>query len=256
MPKFRMFGEGISRLTDRFGTAFQGQDVPAYGASFEGGYFAGLIVDNGTIYALSVAPKATGENPSVAWRSSATPGPAATRTLVQGLVATNAMVAEQISTGIPYPAAVWARGLNINGFTDWYIPARDEMELMFRNLKPLNINNSTTARTPSAINYSADGNLPDTVTAVGTNRNSFPAGAAYTTTVPAQTANALFQSGGSEAFESAIYWTATEFSSSANAVWTQVLTSGSSYGAQSNSLSGVSLRVRAVRRTKLLKAIP
>jgi hypothetical protein len=80
------------------------------------------------------------------------------------------------------PLAQWARGLDINGNTDWCIPARDVLELGYRHLKPTTYENSCSFR---------DGDNP----------SSIPAGYPYTEQLPAQTAAEAFREGGAEAFE-------------------------------------------------------
>jgi hypothetical protein len=94
-----------------------------------------------------VAPKSSGENSSKAYKNANTAAPAATGTLTEGLKATLAMVADGNST--VYPAAHFCNDLSIGGYSDWYFPARDELELIYRNLKPVTDNNYTTANRPT-----------------------------------------------------------------------------------------------------------
>ena len=111
-----------------------------------------------------------------------------------------------------YPAAQFCEGLSIGGYTDWYLPARDELELCYRNFKPTTVSNNTTARSKSSYTYPEgnDGNYgTDTH---GLNRNSSPIGSAYSGSVPAQTSVTLFKSGGSEAFAADYYWPSSEYS--------------------------------------------
>ena len=195
-----------------------------------------------------VAPKASGENASIALKNANTAFPAACQTLTEGLAATQAM--RDADTSTVYPAAHWARNLNIGGRTDWYIPARDELELCWRNLKPVTDNNYVTANRPTgqSFNYANNGSVGDTSASHGVNNNSSPTGAAYTTTNPAQTAATAFRSGGAEAFEfgSAYYWSCSEYS--ASDAWIQNWYS-SSPGYQNFGSKANTFRVRAVRRS-------
>lgn len=195
-----------------------------------------------------VAPKASGENASIALKSADTALPAACQTLTEGLAATQAM--RDAGTSTVYPAAHWARNLNIGGRTDWYIPARDELELCWRNLKPVTNNNYAAADRPTgqSFNYANNGSVGDTSASHGVNNNSSPTGAAYTTTNPAQTAATAFRSGGAEAFEfgSAYYWSCSEYS--AAAAWCHGWNS-SIPGSQVSNGKSATYRVRAARRS-------
>ena len=199
-------------------------------------------------YRVIVAPKASGENAGVAIKNANTALPTACQTLTEGLRATQAM--RDADTSVVYPAAHWARGLNIGGRTDWYIPARDELELCWRNLKPTTGANDTTASRPTSAtpNYANGGSYGDTANTHGLNNNSAPAGAAYTSGAPAQTAASAFRTGGAEAFGygSAYYWSSSEYSAS-NA-WSQYWNS-SNPGNQNLINKTGAYRVRAVRRS-------
>ena len=200
-------------------------------------------------FRIIVAPKASGEHSGIALKNATTALPTATQTLSEGWLATNAMYTADTAT--VYPAAHWARGLNIGGRTDWYIPARDELELCWRNLKPTADANYTSATRPvSAYNYATLGAYGDTAVTHGLNPNSAPAGAAYTTTNPAQVANTAFRTGGSEAFAygSAYYWSSSEHS--AAGAWLQ---GWDSYYTGYQNVIGKpdAYRVRAVRRSMI-----
>lgn len=199
-------------------------------------------------FRIIVAPKASGENASVALKNANTAFPTACQTLTEGLAATQAMRDAGAST--VYPAAHWARNLSIGGKTDWYIPARDELELCWRNLKPVTDNNYAAADRPTAasLNYANNGSYGDTAATHGTNNNSSPTGAAYTTTVPGQTAATAFRTGGAEAFAygAEYYWSSSEYS--ASTAWTQCWYS-SNPGYQYDTSKAGALRVRAVRRS-------
>lgn len=197
---------------------------------------------------IIVAPKASGEHAGIALKNANTALPTACQTLTEGFAATQAM--RDADTSTVYPAAHWARNLNIGGRTDWYIPARDELELCWRNLKPVTNNNYATADQPTAasFNYANNGSYGGTTNTPGTNNNSAPVGATYTASVPGQTAATAFRTGGAEAYEfgSAYYWSSSDYN--ASYAWLQFW--HSSYpGLQSvNGKTGAN-RVRAVRRS-------
>lgn len=186
--------------------------LPNIGDNVYGGYFAGVIdttATGGSRYMLICAPAASRLATSY-WKTANSAGPAATRTRWDGLTATDAMYAAGPTT---YPAAKHCTELSYpsDGGSHWYLPALDEAELLYRNLKPL-----TTANYVGAMYYVTGGYPYSTVTTdqVGYNPSSSPQGAAYTTSNPAQTSLALFQSGGAQALYSGSgsvqMWTSTE----------------------------------------------
>ncbi len=199
-------------------------------------------------FRIIVAPKSSGENAGIALKNANDAFPTACQTLTEGLASTNAMQAAGSSS--VYPAAHWARGLSIGGRSDWYVPARDELELCWRNLKPVTNSNYTSAdrSTGASFNYANNGSVGDTSASHGVNNNSLPTGGAYTTSVPGQTAATAFRSGGSEAFEfgSSYYWSSSEYS--ASFAWFTYNHTGAPGSQVSNSKTN-SYRVRAVRRS-------
>lgn len=182
-------------------------------------------------FRIIVAPKATGEttlamkNDGLKMALAGGTGygvtyPSGSNTIDNGQKATEAMFrgTSPSTNAAAYPAANWARNLSIGGYTDWYIPARDELELMYRNLRPSTTNNAIVRRSggsPQIIDLSSGGSqggIGDTTSIVianGVNDNSEPVGAAYTTTVPARTAVALFQTGGAQALAASIHWSSS-----------------------------------------------
>ena len=204
---------------------------------------------------IIIAPKASGENASVQYKNATTAAPAECFTLTNGPEATAAMIAADTST--VYPLAHWAKSLNdsngglgLAGYTDWYVPARDELELVWRNLKPVTNDNYITADRYNAAAYTRDANLDDTVVTHGTNRHSDPVGAAYTAGNPAQTSVAAFQSDGAEVmtFGIGLFWSSSE--SSATLAWYQAYVT-SNPGAQGNGNKAGDYRARACRRSIL-----
>ena len=192
----------------------------AIGAAYEGGFFAGQIDQSGTIYNLVVGPVASAENSSITYKNVAT-ATAGADSVINGPQNTVDIVADGNST--VYPAGHFCNNLVIGGFSDWYMPAKNELEVCYYNLKPTTANNSTSA---------------------GTNTNAVPSrGSNYTTGTPAQTSAANFKDTGAEDFANVNYWSSTE--SSATSAWAQNFSSGYQYGGLYKYFSA---RVRAIRR--------
>ena len=230
--------------TTNSSTAFTVNFAPVYGQPLGGGYYAGNIIDGGVIYRLIVAPKATGEYSNIGWGPYGIDAPVATQTLTNGVAASNAMNSSD------YPAAFYCRGLNIAGFTDWYLPARDELEVLYRNFKPWPFANYVSVR--PATGFGGDG------LGYGTNTNSYPVGAAYSIDYPAQTGIAIFKDyTGTEAFVENRYWSSTE--NDTNKAWYQDFRSPQ-YTEYKNVSSGMhvslGMYVRAVRRVVYPITIP
>jgi hypothetical protein len=189
----------------------------AIGAAFAGGFFAGLISDSGQTFALIAAPKIVGEH-KAAWNATSQAVTGAT-SYSNGLVNTNAM--GEAGSAL----AQWARELDIDGHVDWYIPSRDELEVIYRNLKPTVEENTSYYRS-------------------GDNPSSVPTGYPYTANLPAQAAPDAFKAGGPEALEDEWYWSSTQHAADPSIAWGQLF----SYGIQVISPKSYEGRARAVRR--------
>ena len=193
----------------------------AIGSAYQGGFYAGdiSVAGNGVAsHHLVVAPLSTGQTQNQ-WKNTRTATPGADSD-IDGPQNTADMVADGNST--VYPCAHFCNDAVIGGFSDWYMPAKNELEVCYFNLKPTTASNNTNS---------------------GINPNAVPARASnYTSGNPAQTSAAAFQSGGAEPFAAAIYWSSTEFS--ANYARRQFFSSGRQYDSPKTS----SYRVRAVRR--------
>ena len=114
--------------------------------------------------------------------------------------------------------------LDIDGFTDWAIPARDVQELQYRHFKPTSRENYC---------WNRDGDNP----------NSLPVGLLYTKESPAQTAIVAFREDSPEAFQARWYWSSSQ--RSANGAFYMHFADGY----QGNGAKYDELRVRPVRRS-------
>jgi hypothetical protein len=209
----------MSGITLAFAGGSFGPPPPSgIGAAYGGGYYAGSISTAGNGVAdfyLVVGPVASAQNASKQWKTTGTDTPG-TNSVIDGPANSAAM------NDASHPAAQFCEGLTIGGFSDWYSPAKNELEVCYYNLKPTTQANNTSS---------------------GTNTNAVPSrGSNYTAGTPAQTSAAAFQSGGAEAFSVTYYWSSTQ--NSASLGWLLHFYDGNFFGnGKYNSRS-----VRAVRR--------
>jgi hypothetical protein len=156
------------------------------GDAYGGGYFAGQIstAGNGIAdYNLVVGPLSSAESSSKQCKTTNTTT-VGTNSVIDG--PTNSALMNNAS----HPAGEFCENLTIGGFSDWYLPAINEIEVCYYNLKPTSSTNS-----PS----------------FGANTNAVPSRSSnYTTNVPTQTSATAFQSGNSQAFTVAYYWSSTQ----------------------------------------------
>jgi len=248
---------------------FDPADPSNVGGEFAGGFLVGVIdTVQGTIdsaddyqtgerYALVVAPKEYegGRDSSPAaglptgdleWDTQDRGGESGAITRWNGLEATNTILAKNDSS---YEAFEFIRSLRqnypapaVDGGSDWYLPALDELELIYRNLKPVTADNYISTQTETFPGSQDNGFNP----------SSDPQGSAYTANDPSQTSATDFQSGGAEAVDLEYYWTSTDTNDSGGQAWYQRFTAsgleGNQYGA---SKDNTSLSVRPVRRVVL-----
>jgi len=167
------------------------------GVPFGGGYFAGYIshtADSNPTHALIVAPRANGAtggtytlSTDLAWKDANTAS-SGTSSTFDGAANTLAMTSTTELKNA-HPAAKFCVELSIGGFTDWYLPARLEMDIAYFHLKPTTTSNST---------------------ATGANEYSVPRrNANYTTGIPAQTSINDFKTN-DEQFLAVNHWVSTE----------------------------------------------
>lgn len=155
------------------------------GQAYGGGFYAGQIgVSSVATHYIIVGPIASAQS-TLQWKIVNTTT-AGTSSVINGPANSAAM------NDVTHPAAQFCEGLTIGGFTDWYMPAMNELEVCYYNLKPTTTSNNTSS---------------------GINANAVPARASnYTTGTPAQTSSADFQDTGAEDFAAAYYWSSTEYS--------------------------------------------
>ena len=185
----------------------------AIGFETEGGHFAGIIHINGQKFGIVVSPK-EGDMDDQQWGEFDQEIEGA-RSFFDGQANTQAMA----EAGSELAKAIQA--LNINGHNDWYLPARDELELVYRNLKPTDNRNFRLS---------------------GDNPSSVPVGYAYSIDEPAQTITTDFQEDGEQALQPTWYWSSTQYS--ALTAWSQDFEDGD----QLNHHKFTAFRARAVRR--------
>jgi hypothetical protein len=189
--------------------------IPEIGQPFGGGFFSGINrdPDTGKRY-LNITAGAAHEL-SGAWGEYGEKIEGAdsftnSRANTEAMAAASSELAQQVLA------------LDIGGFNDWAIPARDVQELQYRHFKPTTETNWQYGRS-------------------GDNPNSEPVGLLYTEESPAQTMLAAFQEGGAEAFKDTWYWSSSQ--RSANNAFLMYFDDGYQdlYG------KGSELRVRPVR---------
>lgn len=112
--------------TSVFTTLFTAAPV-TLGQAYGGGYWGGNYDFAGNTYAVIVAPKASGQSSKA---MDITGGNFSTATSATDSIANT--TAWLNGNG----AATYARALNIGGFSDWQVPAKDVLNLLATNLKP------------------------------------------------------------------------------------------------------------------------
>ena len=213
------------------GTAGAIPQASILGLPIDGGFFGGYIshtANSVPTHALIVAPAAIGATgagytltTNLFWKTTQTLT-AGTDSDFDGAANTAAMVTAGIGD---HPAAEFCVSLNIDGFTDWYLPARLEMDIAYFNLKPNTVANSTSW---------------------GVNAYSVPARTVdYTSVDPAQSPIVLFQENQVEAFGASGHWLSTQ--ASASSAWRLFFDDGRRTSASKAS----GLRLRAFRRVAL-----
>ena len=192
----------------------------AIGSALGGGFYAGQIGVSGVAtHNLVIGPVASAQSTSLQWKNANT-ATTGSDSAIDGPQNTADLVADGNAT--VYPAAHFCNDLVIGGFSDWYMPTQNELEVCYYNLKPTTTANNTT---------------------VGTNTNAVPSrGSNYTSGDPAQTSATDFKDTGAEDFGAENYWSSTE-GAAAFGVYKSFYTGYQAIGAKTSYK-----RVRAIRR--------
>lgn len=193
-------------------------EIPAIGAPLGGGFYTAEMTMAGKQYALITAGKEAEIKGEWGKYGEKIEG---ANSFVDGLANTDAMAAAGLEI------AIQVRAMRLGGHDDWAIPARNQQELQYRNLKPTIEENWCSY---------LDGYNPD----------SMPPGELYTDTSPAQTTAAAFRDGGAEAFATAWYWSSTQCS--ANDAFCQNFRDGH----QNAGHKGYQLLARPVRMIQII----
>lgn len=187
--------------------------LPEIGQPFAGGFFTGIYQQDGKRYAVITAPAAhelEGEWGEYGEKIEGAGSLTDSRANTEAMAAASSELAKQVLA------------LEIGGFTDWAIPARDVQELQYRHLKPTTQQNYC---------WNRDGENP----------SSLPVGELYTEESPVQTTVEAFKAGGPEAFQPRWYWSSTQRSATTAFLMTFV------GGLQYYLVKDHELRVRPVR---------
>jgi hypothetical protein len=190
--------------------------LPAIGSAFGGGFYAGQISTAGNSvadYNLVVGPVSSAQNSAKQFATGSGSDPTS---VIDGPANSAAM------NDATHPAAQFCEAVTAGGFTDWYMPAKNELEVCYYNLKPTTTSNNTSS---------------------GINSNAVPARASnYTAGTPAQTSATDFRDTGAEDYTADLYWSSTQLAS--NTAWLQGFGNGNQYGYGKT----VPFFVRAIRR--------
>jgi hypothetical protein len=102
--------------------------VPVVGSAFGGGFFAGQIstAGNGIAdYNLIIGPVASAQS-TLKFKTLNTTDAGAT-SVIDGPSNSSSM------NDVVHPAAQFCEGLTVGGFSDWYMPAKNELEVCYYN---------------------------------------------------------------------------------------------------------------------------
>lgn len=199
------------------------------GQVVSGCMFVGVNQIGKRAYAVLVSPSDTETHLMCKTTNTSTPS---TQSVIDGFANSVAM------RDSDHPAARYCLTLSVNGNCDFYLPAKNELELCYRALKPSYAPNDT---------YDTDRYCGNLSTPCGSNNSSIPTGGPYTEQLPKRSivVNSNFE------FTFAWYWTSTESTSGTTSSLDQHFFSGrQSFGRKTCRVS----KVRAVRKQLLVES--
>ncbi|UVL22424.1 DUF1566 domain-containing protein [Pseudomonas donghuensis] len=156
--------------------------LPEIGQAFGGGFFSGITIENGQRFVNITAGaehEFAGEWGEYGVKIEGADSFTDSRSNTEAMAAAGSELAQKVLA------------LDIGGFTDWAIPARDVQELQYRHFKPTSRENYC---------WNRDGDNP----------NSLPVGNLYTEESPAKTQVPGFAQGEPEAFQDDWYWSSSQ----------------------------------------------
>ena len=188
------------------------------GQECHGGTFTGFNRINNRVYGIIVAPKHTEQR--LEWATNLSSVKEA-RSECDGYTTSNA-INDQC-----YPAAAYCRSLTVNGYSDWYLPSKNELELCYFYLKPRN--NQRYKR-------------------VGPKQTAIPTCLYFSNRIPSPTLLFQFTLKGKESFSrKRDYWSSTESSHDNECVVLQDFNNGFCFSVYKFK----TFTVRAVRRVEV-----
>jgi len=237
---------------------FDYTDPANIGTAVNGGFLVGVIdtvagaIDSqddyqtGERYALIVAPKSLNTSSTVLWDTLDRAGESGSITRWDGLSSTNNILAKNDTSYEAFEHIRSIRSSNpppSDGGSDWYLPAMDELELIYRNFKPVVSDNATGPETAT---------FPGSQDS-GFNPSSDPTGSTYIASgEPFQTSLTDFQSGGVNAVDSNRYWSSTDANENDEAWVQSFVNTGFGAGLQDDiAKDNAPSDVRPVRRVLL-----
>ena len=156
-----------------------------------GGTFTGYNRIRNSVYAVIVSPKEYESLLEQKTQSTTTPY---TQSETDGYSNTHAMNTYE------HPAARYCINLTANGYSDWYLPSINELELAYRYLKPNRLWNTVTDEVEEH-NFTGKAN--------GDNQTAIPVGKPYTDSTPHRTIVIQFVTNRRESFKWLDYWSST-----------------------------------------------
>ena len=197
------------------------------GQQCNGGTFTGFNRIQNHVYSIIVAPKSTETKLKQKLSGDNTLG---TQSTIDGWANTAAMNDQT------HPAAYYCRNLIVNGYSDWYLPSRNELELCYRYLKPCNFVNELNTLNVTTWHLQRKN---------GFNTSSIPVGHPYTVERPTRTVVTGYTCDNNQSFSNQWYWSSTALDSTTSTSAVKHFRRGE----QSRDYKTVNrYKVRAVRR--------